>query len=244
MPDDTNVPARREFLRKSLTLIPVVTLASTGLPQLAQAAEPAKPAPAPAQGPATPYSPTLLTPAQWAFVNAACDRLIPADATGPGAVESGVPQFLDRHLQSPYANGAIWYMQGPFLEAAPEFGYQGKLNLREIIQVGISAFDAACQKSDGKAFAELPHSRQEELLKAAEAGKLQLDGISAKLFFTNLLTEVRNGYFADPSYGANKDMAAWKMIGYPGVRADFIDWVTVRDTPYPLGPVDLAGRRG
>ncbi|MBD1601284.1 gluconate 2-dehydrogenase subunit 3 family protein [Pseudomonas typographi] len=240
MSDDANVPARRDFLRKSLTLIPVVTLAGTGLPRLVQAAEPAT---APAS-PEAPYQPTLFNAQQWAFVVAACDRLIPADATGPGAVESGVPQFLDRHLQTPYANGAIWYMQGPFLEAAPEFGYQGKLNLKEIIQVGIKAFDAFCQTADGKAFAELPHPRQEELLKAAEGGKLELDSISAKLFFSNLLNEVRNGYFADPSYGANKDMAAWKMIGYPGVRADFTDWVTVRDKPYPLGPVDLAGRRG
>jgi len=55
---------------------------------------------------------------------------------------------------------------------------------------------------------------------------------------------VRNGYFADPSHGGNKNMGAWKMIGYPGMRADYMDWVTVRDKPYPLPPVDLAGRRG
>ena len=43
---------------------------------------------------------------------------------------------------------------------------------------------------------------------------------------------------------ANKDMAAWKMIGYPGMRADYIDWIGVRNKAYPLPPVDLAGRRG
>jgi gluconate 2-dehydrogenase gamma chain len=55
---------------------------------------------------------------------------------------------------------------------------------------------------------------------------------------------VRNGYFADPKHGGNKGMGAWKMIGYPGMRADYLDWVEVRDKPYPIGPVDLAGRRG
>jgi gluconate 2-dehydrogenase gamma chain len=51
------------------------------------------------------------------------------------------------------------------------------------------------------------------------------------------------GYFCDPRHGGNKNMAAWKMIGYPGARADYADWVEVRNRPYPLPPVDLAGKR-
>lgn len=246
MSDDDAIPARREFLRKSLTLIPVVTLASTGLGSQAFAQVPAdKPAAAGVAMPAGDYKPSFFTPQEWAFVVAACDRLIPADHVGPGAVELGVPEFLDRHLQTPYANGAIWYMQGPFIEAPAEFGYQGRLNLRELIRIGIKAMDASCQKQfAGKVFAELSHGDQEALLKAAEGGKLELDGISSKTFFSNLLNEVRNGYFADPSYGGNKNMGAWKMIGYPGMRADYMDWITVRDKPYPLPPVDLSGKRG
>jgi gluconate 2-dehydrogenase gamma chain len=246
MSDDDAIPARREFLRKSLTLIPVVTLASTGLGAQAFAQAPGdKPAAAAVPMPAGDYTPSFFTPQEWAFVVAACDRLIPADHVGPGAVELGVPAFLDRHLQTPYANGAIWYMQGPFIEAPAEFGYQGRLNLRELIRIGIKAMDASCQQQfAGKVFAELSHGDQETLLKAAEGGKLVLDGISSKTFFSNLLNEVRNGYFADPSYGGNKNMGAWKMIGYPGMRADYMDWITVRDKPYPLPPVDLSGKRG
>ncbi len=249
MLDDDTSPARRDFLRKSLTLIPVVTLAGAGVPAATFAQTPAsdaaaKPTAVPAQA-AGEYQPTFFTPEEWAFVIAACDRLIPSDHVGPGAVELGVPEFLDRHMQTPYANGAIWYMQGPFLEAAPEFGYQGRLNLRETLRIGIKAFNGHCRKAfDGKAFAELSDAQQEDLLKAAEAGKLALDDISSKLFFSSLLAEVRNGYFADPSHGGNKNMGAWKMIGYPGMRADYMDWVTVRDKPYPFPPVDLAGRRG
>ncbi|MDH0749816.1 gluconate 2-dehydrogenase subunit 3 family protein [Pseudomonas sp. GD03842] len=247
--DDDTSPARRDFLRKSLTLIPVVTLASTGLSSSTFAQTPASDAAqASAARPAVvagDYTPTFFTPEEWAFVIAACDRLIPSDHVGPGAVELGVPEFLDRHMQTPYANGAIWYMQGPFLEAAPEFGYQGRLNLRDTLRIGIKAMDAYSKKTfSGKAFAELPTAQQEDLLKSAEAGKLGLEDIASKLFFTSLLNEVRNGYFADPSHGGNKHMGAWKMIGYPGMRADYMDWITVRDTPYPLPPVDLAGRRG
>jgi len=247
MSEDDTSPGRRDFLRKSLTLIPVVTLASAGLPATSFAQTPASDAEKSAQPPskADDYKPTFFTPEEWAFLFAACDRLIPSDHVGPGAVELGVPEFLDRHMQTPYANGGIWYMQGPFLEAAPEFGYQGRLTLRELLRVGIKAMDASCKKTfSGKTFAQLETAQQEDLLKAAESGKLALEEVSSKLFFTNLLNEVRNGYFADPSHGGNKNMGAWKMIGYPGMRADYMDWVTVRDKPYPLGPVDLAGRRG
>jgi gluconate 2-dehydrogenase gamma chain len=190
------------------------------------------------------YAPTFFNPMQYTALTAICDRLIPSDEVGPGAVESGVPAFIDRHMQTPYANGAIWYTQGPFLEAALEFGYQGKLTLREILSVGLDALDAHCKRAfDGRAFAGLEHAQQEDLLRQAEGGELELDSISARTFFSYLLGEVRNGYFSDPKYGGNKDMGAWKMIGYPGARADYRDWVTVRDKPYPLPPVDQAGKR-
>ncbi len=70
-------------------------------------------------------------------------------------------------------------------------------------------------------------------MKAAEEGKLELENISAKEFFDQP-AETRIGYFCDPRHGGNKNMAAWKMIGYPGMRADYTDWVEVRDRPYPL----------
>jgi len=171
--------------------------------------------------------------------------LIPADDIGPSAGEAGVPEFIDRHMQTPYASGDIWYMQGPFVEAAPQFGYQGRLPVRDMLRVGIKGIDAHCQKHfSGKTFAQIGHADQEALLKAAEAGKLELENISAKEFFTQLLNETRMGYFCDPRHGGNKNMAAWKMIGYPGMRADYTDWVEVRNQPYPLPPVDLAGKRG
>lgn len=236
-PQDSSPSLSRRSLFKGITLLPL----AAALPGCADRTAPtAQAAPAAAD-----YHPSFFTTAEWNFVVAACDRLIPHDDTGPGAVESGVPEFLDRHMQTPYANGAIWYMQGPFLEAPAEFGYQGRLNLREIIRVGIGAFDAHVRKAfDGKTFDQLEAAQQETLLKAAEGGKLELEGISSKLFFSNFLAEVKNGYFADPQYGGNRDMGAWKMIGYPGVRADYLEWVEVRDKAYPLPPVDLAGKRG
>lgn len=238
MSDDQQSPSRRRLI-KSLVFVPMGVGAAAalhgGLPAASAAPE----------GKAEPYTPKFLSAAEWKFVVAACDRLIPHDEHGPGAVELGVPEFIDRHMQTPFAAGAIWYMQGPFLEAKPEFGYQGKLVLKEIIRVGIRAVDEHCAGAfGGKAFAALDAAQRDAVLKDLEGGKIKLKDISAKLFFTSLLGEVRNGYFADPSHGGNKNMGAWKMIGYPGMRADYLEWVTVRDKPYPLGPVDLTGRRG
>jgi gluconate 2-dehydrogenase gamma chain len=227
-----NHPTSRRSLIKGLSLFPVAAAAVGN----ARAAD----------GPAQPdYQPSFFNSDEWAFVTALCDRLIPHDAEGPGAVELGVPEFLDRHMQTPYASGDIWYMQGPFIEAAPQFGYQGRLPLRDMLRVGIKAIDTYCaQKFAGRKFAKLDPGQQEIVLKGLEKDEIKLEEISGKLVFQQFLGEVRYGYFADPKYGGNKNMGSWKMIGYPGVRADYLDWVGVRDKPYPLPPVDMSGRRG
>jgi gluconate 2-dehydrogenase gamma chain len=41
------------------------------------------------------------------------------------------------------------------------------------------------------------------------------------MFFNNLLEISMEGFFADPIYGGNRDMAAWKMVGYPGLPANY-----------------------
>lgn len=38
-------------------------------------------------------------------------------------------------------------------------------------------------------------------------------------------------------------MAAWRMVGFPGARADFTDWMDKPGAPYPLGPVSIGGRK-
>ena len=234
--DEAPSPSRRQLFR-ALSLVP---LSAVSLANCARQSD--KPGDAPT---AAEYQPAFFSAAEWNFILAACERLIPPDDIGPSAGQAGVPEFIDRHMQTPYASGDIWYMQGPFIEAAPQFGYQGRLPVRDILRVGIKAIDAHCAAHmKGSTFAQLTHAEQDALLKDAESGALQLENISAREFFNQLLNETRMGYFCDPKYGGNRNMAAWKMIGYPGARADFTNWVEVRDKPYPLPPVDQAGRRG
>lgn len=245
--EDKPYESRRAFFKNTLTLIPLTVLA-TQIPGLVDAA------PSPSVAPtsetkksaaAEPYAPVFFNEIEWAFIHAACARLIPTDDLGAGAVEAGVPQFIDRHMQSSYAAGDIWFLQGPYYEAGPEFGYQGKLPPRDILRVGISALDAWCQKEHGgKRFSELSKNEQDSILKKIEAGEIKTDGVPSKVFFSHLLNETLYGFFSDPQYGGNKDMVGWKLVGYPGVRADYMDWVDQTSRPYPLPPVSMSGRRG
>jgi gluconate 2-dehydrogenase gamma chain len=190
------------------------------------------------------YLPVFFNGAEWAFVNAAVDRLIPADAQGPGGVEAGVPVFIDRQMDMPYGHGAYFYMQGPFhTDAPPSLGYQLQYSPREIYRLGIAAANNACKQANGRAFSDLPHPDQEQFLTSLEKGTVTLQGPPAATFFEQLLTNTREGYFADPVYGGNRGMGGWKMIGFPGARADFTDWMNQQGRAYPYGPTAINGSR-
>jgi gluconate 2-dehydrogenase gamma chain len=190
------------------------------------------------------YSPTFFRTAEWAFINAAVDRLIPRDGNGPGGVEAGVPIFLDRQMELPYGHGAYAYTQGPFQPDAPaSLGYQLPYTPRELYRLGIAAADEASRQSSGRRFAELDAAQQDKFLTALETGTVQLSGLPAKAFFAQLWTNVREGFFADPLYGGNRGMVGWKLIGFPGARADFTDWMDQQGKKYPYGPVSISGRR-
>ncbi|MFN3661968.1 gluconate 2-dehydrogenase subunit 3 family protein [Yoonia sp.] len=62
-------------------------------------------------------------------------------------------------------------------------------------------------------------------------------------FFAMLVQNTKEGYFSDPKYGGNHQMASWVYIGFPGARASFLEWVDKDNIPYPLGPVSINGER-
>ncbi len=234
--------SRRHFLRSSLKLLPAVTLAGCSVP--ASTAGGGRAAADAAAGGDQPYHPRFFSDAEWAFVQAAVARLIPQDALGAGALQAGVPEFIDRQMQTPYASGALWYMHGPFdADAPPTLGYQLKLVPQQVYRLGIAAADAAVRQASGKPFVELGEADQDAWLKKMEAGQLQFDSVPAKTFFALLLQNTREGFFSDPIHGGNKGMVGWTLVGFPGARADFMDWVE-RNEAYPFAPVSIDGARG
>jgi gluconate 2-dehydrogenase gamma chain len=239
MSNDTE--PRRRFLRQAFAIVPAATVA-TGAAVSQTACSTSETS---AAGSGAAYKPTYFTEAEWAFVQAAVDRLIPEDALGPGALKAGVPEFIDRQMETPFGHGKLWYMQGPFHpDQPPELGYQLSLAPRDIYRHGIKACDDWCTKNQGgKTFAQLDTATQEKVLTDLEHGKPEFENVPSKTFFQYLLANTKEGFFADPIHGGNKGMVGWKTVGFPGARADYMDWIDQPGVKYPYGPVSIDGRR-
>jgi gluconate 2-dehydrogenase gamma chain len=236
----THDPTRRGFLRSSVVIVPVSAITAGAL-----GCSPSAPAAPTASVVVAPYQPVFFHTDEWAFIQAAVARLIPFDGTGPGALEAGVPEFIDRQMDAVFGHAAIWYMQGPFVESVPEFGYQGRLAPRDVYRAGISAVDTHCKRAySDQAFAKLDAVQQDVVLKGLEMGDLKFDTVSGKTFFSFLLQNTKEGYLSDPIHGGNKNAASWAMIGFPGARADYADWVGKPGVRYPLPPVSINGPQG
>jgi gluconate 2-dehydrogenase gamma chain len=211
--DTNNIPIpRRSFLFGAGTAV------AAGLAPAANAQTP----PAAQAAAATATEPLLtLTPTEHAFMAAAADTLIPADALSPCGSECGVAVFIDRQLAGAYGSGARLYRDGPFPKGKPELGYQLALTPREFFRAGIAAANDWTRKTYGKDFDRLGEAQREAALQAMEAGKAEFPGFTSAMFFDALLQITMEGFFADPIYGGNRDMAAWKMVGYPGLPATY-----------------------
>jgi gluconate 2-dehydrogenase gamma chain len=241
MEHDDWIPERRGFLKAVFGAV-----SAAGLTGAATGAVLAGAAPADAATPPTdPYKPTYFNDPEWRFVNAAVDRLIPSNEDGPGGLESQVPRFIDRQMDTEYGHGGMWYLQGPFdPDADFTLGYQQRYSPRDFYRAAIAGVDKWCDEQHGKAFADLDGATQDSVLSALEKGQIEIPGMKASEFFLQLLANTKEGYFADPMYGGNLHMGSWKMIGFPGARADFKDWVLQYGKPYPLGPVSIMGEKG
>ncbi|MDN6323138.1 MAG: gluconate 2-dehydrogenase subunit 3 family protein [Halomonas sp.] len=228
--------SRRRFMKGALTSIPAVTMGS-GISLTASARE------APEQ--LSEYQPVFFDPDEWMFILAACDRLIPSEGDGPGALETNVPIFIDRQMEGRFGYAADWYMKGPFPDdVSPLMGYQSSMLPRDVYQAGIAATRDYCISQYGQEFSELDSGIQDEVLQQLEQEQITFESVSARQFFTFLLQNTKEGYFADPIHGGNKHMAAWQFIGFPGARGSYLEWVDQHNVKYPLGPVSLTGERG
>ncbi len=193
------------------------------------------------------YKPSFFTEGEFRTLSAMVDRFIPGDEEGPGALETNVPIFIDLQVSGDY--GHEIYLEGPFVKnPSPLMGYQLPYLPAEIYRKGLTIVSAEVKKAYGKDFADLADAEKDEFLTACEKGKVDFaahgeEYLTSSGFFGQVLGDAKNGYLADPMYGGNKGMGAWAMIGYPGARASFREWVKQHNVPYPLGPVSVMGAR-
>jgi len=162
----------RRTVIASATLIPIAAI--QGAPQSAKSSAPA----------------AALSPEQRRILEAFIDRLVPKDELGPGAVECGAAEYIDRSLADYLANEKPVFTQG------------------------LSAVDAYARSSQGGPFADLSSEKRDAVLTAIDTGQAP----NLRGFFNRARRLTLEGMFGDPSYGGNKNFAGWDLIRYPGAK--------------------------
>ena len=135
-----------------------------------------------------------LTAAEADLLDAIVARVIPSDASGPGAAEARAVHYIDRAL-----GGAL---------AASRPAYTS----------GLAALDRYSRSSRGKPFTELAPTDQDSVLIDVESGAATGFTGSSAAFFALVLNHTHQGTFGDPYYGGNANFVGWDLLGYPGVR--------------------------
>src|SRR5262245_22507274 len=160
-------------------------------------------------------------------IAAACERIFPRDATGPGATDVGVVVYIDRQLAGPYGRDTYRYVTPPFVESVPQHGYQGPETPRATYRTGIRALGD---------FADLSAAEQDAKLVAIEQS----------YFFGLLRTHTIEGVFSDPMHGGNVNLVGWKLIGFPGPRMQYRGEIDKHFgeawRPKPAGLAQITGR--
>jgi gluconate 2-dehydrogenase gamma chain len=147
----------------------------------------------PAQQTGAQQSEHALTPAQLRTLEAFIDRLIPRDENGPGAVDAGAQNYIDRQLAG--------YLSGE----------------KDIFIAGLEAVDAYARRTQGAPLADLVAEQRDAVLTAIEANRAE--GLpTGRAFFNRARRLTLEGMFGDPYYGGNKNFAGWDLIRYPGPR--------------------------
>jgi gluconate 2-dehydrogenase gamma chain len=135
-----------------------------------------------------------LTAAEADLLEAIVARLIPTDASGPGATEARAAHYIDRALGGALASSRPAYASG------------------------LAALDRYAKSSRGKPFAELSTTDQDSVLIDVETGAATGFTGSSAQFFALVLNHTHQGTFGDPYYGGNANFIGWDLIGYPGIR--------------------------
>ena len=175
---------------------------------------------------------------QRSTIEAAMSRIIPTDDQ-PGAKEAGTIEFLDRYLfgidfvfAKPDGSG-FEQLEGKRAEAwRQRIGVLGEKYVE-----GIEELDRRSRVQFDADFARLTAEQQDQILAKMERPAQQTDLENAQAtmafapvepamqqtnaeidldFFPLLALHTRQGFYADPIYGGNKDHVGWKLIGFDG----------------------------
>jgi len=118
---------------------------------------------------------------------AAAERIL------PGAVDAGVPEYMD-----------YWLARQPF-SVAPDW--------KPILNVGAVHLDRLSRAEHRRAFCDCKPEQQDALLTRFQKGEVRAKRFDSKVFFQRLVTLTLEGFLSDPQYGGNRNQVGWRFIG-------------------------------
>lgn len=184
-----------------------------------------------AQADARPWA--ILTDTQARWLAAVCDVFIPEDSF-PSASQAGVVDYIDLQMATGYGRGEGLYLQGPFFEGTPQQGWQLDMTPAELLLQGIDVLN-----EEDTAIFDLDQTGRSAFVTHLSERSQPIGGdLPARDFFTLLHALTNEGYFADPAYLGNYDYAGWRMVGFPGAHAYYLDRVdehAISNPPPPMG---------
>jgi gluconate 2-dehydrogenase gamma chain len=180
----------------------------------------------------------FLNDMEVSFIEAAVARLIPADDRWPGALEAGVPNYIDKQLGGAWGAGERLYRSGPWEPGTPSQGYQLPFTPAELFRTALAAISQELSQA-GTPFAKMSGEQQDAYLRGLEQGGKSLNCVPSDVFFGHLWECTVEGFFSDPVYGGNRNMVAWRMIGFPGAYASYYDLVDQHGIEIDRAPMSL-----
>jgi len=141
-------------------------------------------------------------------------------------------------LSGAWGAGERLYRSGPWQGGTPSQGYQLPFTPAELFRTALAAINNELKTKT--AFARMSANEQDAYLRALEAGGKDLGGVPSNVFFSALWESTVEGFFSDPVYGGNRDMVAWRMIGFPGAYASYYDLVDQHGVKVEHAPTSLS----
>ncbi|HEV2033421.1 MAG TPA: gluconate 2-dehydrogenase subunit 3 family protein [Candidatus Dormibacteraeota bacterium] len=136
----------------------------------------------------------FLNSKQAATIDAVASRIVPGDASDPGAQQAEAVIYIDRALAG--------FMR----------------ELQTFYRTGIQELDSYSIEHAGRAFVELKAEQQDEII--GDLDRLAISDKSDLLgqFFEVVREHVVQGLFCDPAYGGNRGGVGWRLVGFPGAQ--------------------------
>lgn len=139
----------------------------------------------------------VLAPAEADIVIAASERIFPATDT-PGAAEAGAVFYIDRLLEHPFRKLLSKYRKG------------------------CAALQRHARKRFKRPFTGLSPQEQDQVLADFDHGRVPGYPDAAN-FFSLLRRHTMEGVLSEPTYGGNRGLVGWRVVGFPRQQFGYPD---------------------